>query len=108
MFSAAFLIALSLLIIKSFTVTALTTVNCPLDYNLIAGNTTSGGQSTVELIYGRIFSASDQAILQESFSQGDTNTIGGYVIKMSILMPFILIAVAFGITYVIAVCCCIF
>jgi hypothetical protein len=108
MFSAAFLIVSTLLIIKTFAVTALTTANCPLEYNLIAANTTTGGQSTVDSIYGGIYSASDQVILQEAFSQGDTSTINSYVTRMSILMPFILIAVAFGITYIIAVCCCIF
>jgi hypothetical protein len=104
------LVALSLFAIKTLAVTGLTTNNCPDNYDLLLANITSDSstQTTVDLVYSGLYSTNDQAILQQSYSQGDTQTVRSYITDMQILAPFILIAVAFFIMYFVALCCCVF
>jgi hypothetical protein len=107
---AGWVAALSLLLTRALAVTGLTTDHCPDGYDLIAANITDTAfsQATVELVYGGIYSTQDRAILQQSFSQGNTTAVNDYLTDAHILTPFIIIAVAFGITYFVALCCCIF
>ena len=108
--SAAKFALLCLAIAAANAVSTLTTANCPDNYDLKATNTSESGYSSaaIKAVYGGIYSASDQAVLQQSFSEGNTGTVYGYVTSMSILLPFILIAVAFGIAFIVAICCCVF
>ena len=108
--SAAKFALLCLAIAAANAVSTLTTANCPDNYDLKATNTSESGYSSaaIKAVYGGIYSASDQAVLQQSFSEGNTGTVYGYATSMSILLPFILIAVAFGIAFIVAICCCVF
>lgn len=88
----------------------ITTDNCPEEYDIKALNVTdsSFSQSTVNLVYGGVYSSSDTLILTAAFTEGDTETINSYFTSTSILTPFLLIAIAFAITFIIALCCCVF
>jgi hypothetical protein len=64
MFSGVLLVAITLFVAEVRAATSLTTGNCPQDFDLVAANVTiPNGMSTVDLIYGGIYSSSDQAIL---------------------------------------------
>lgn len=64
MFLGVLLVAANLFVTEVRAATALTTGNCPQDFDLLAANVTAGsGKSTVDLIYGSIYSSPDQAVL---------------------------------------------
>jgi hypothetical protein len=62
----------------------------------------------VTLLYGNLYSAQDQAALSNSYSQGDTKTVGKYVASMNIIIPFAIIGSGFAIAFIAALCCCVF
>lgn len=74
------LIALGLLLAQAVAVSDVTTTNCPTDYDIQVLNTTdsSFSQSTINLIYGGVYSSVDQAVLVAAFTEGDTETVNNY------------------------------
>lgn len=101
--------ALLLLITEVLSVTTLTTSNCPTTYDFSAANSTSdSSNSLANLIYGNLYSAEEQASLSLSYSQGDTKQVKKYMAQMRIVAPFLVLGVAFALTFLIALCCCVF
>lgn len=103
------LVTLLLLITEVLSVTSLTTSNCPTSYDFASANITADSSNTLaNLIYGNLYSAEEQATLSLSYSQGDTKTVKKYMAQMQIVAPFIVLGVAFALTFLIALCCCVF
>lgn len=88
----------------------MTTDNCPKDFDATVSNVTVSAsiKPLVNLLFGSIYSASDQAAIQNAISSGQTGPVVTYATSMQILFPFILIAIVFAITFIIAMCCCVF
>jgi hypothetical protein len=103
-------IAVVLLVIQIAYCTSLTDKNCPSGFTVATANVTvdSSAKSLVNLIYGGIYSSEDQANIKASIFSGDTNSLMSYVTSIRILLPFIAIAIAFGLAFIIALCCCVF
>jgi len=103
-------ITIALLIIGFASSTSLTDNNCPSGFNVASANVTvdSSGQSLVNLIYGSIYSPSDQANIKASIFAGDTNSLMAYTTSLRVLIPFIIVAIGFALAFVIALCCCVF
>ena len=81
----------------------------PTNFDLASHNSTGTSLSAaVDFLYSNLYSAEEQAKIQSAFYSGDTATITSKVTSLSIIIPFALIAFAFLLTFVIAVCCCIF
>ena len=89
--------------------TSLSTGQCPSNFDINSANTTSSSLSAaVDFLYKNLYSSSDQQKLQKAFNEGDTKTVNQQISSISVLVPFALIAFAFIVTYIIALCCCIF
>ena len=101
---------LILLTIPSITpLTSLSSNNCPTTFDSASVNTTTPTLSAaVDFLYKNIYSPSEQTKIQAAFSSGNSSTVTAQVMTLSILIPFMLIAFAFLVMYIIAVCCCIF
>lgn len=102
-------VILLLLITGVLSVTSLTTSNCPTSYDFTSANATADSSNSLpDLIYGNLYSADEQATLSLSYSQGDTKTVKKYMAQMKVVAPFIVLGVAFALTFIIALCCCVF
>lgn len=107
--SRAKLVTLLLLITEVLSVTTLTTSNCPTSYDFSSANSTSDSSLTLaNLIYGNLYSPEEQAALSLSYSQGNTKAVKKYMAQMQIVAPFIVLGVGFALTFLIALCCCVF
>jgi len=89
--------------------TTLSSNNCPSGFDTAAVNSSAPSMSVaVDFLYSSLYSPSEQAKLQAAFTSGNSTTVSSQVFTLSIIIPFILIAVTFMVMYVIALCCCIF
>lgn len=103
----ALVLAASLQLLEAGT---LTTNNCPEEFDINEANTTgsSSVQTTVDFLYADLYSSEDQAALQASFASGNSTKINQQITTTAILAPFAVIGVAFAVTFIIAICCCVF
>jgi hypothetical protein len=107
--STLFYLFLSGIILPSLALTTLSSNNCPTNFDAAAVNSSSASMSAVvDFLYKNIYSPSDQAKIQAAFTSGNSSTVTSQVFTLSIIVPFLLIAFAFLVMYVIALCCCIF
>ena len=98
-----------LLISSSSALTTLSTNNCPANFDITTANlTASSTNSAADLLYANIYSSSEQSDIQAAFASGDSVTITSKLSSLAIMVPFILVAFAFSVTFTIALCCCIF
>ena len=88
----------------------LTTNNCPANFDIKTANVTgsSSAQATVDFLYANLYSSADRAALKASFNSGNSTKITKQITTIAMLAPFAVIAAAFAITFIIAICCCVF
>ena len=100
---------LTTFLVSTYTLTSLSTTQCPSNFDVASANTTGTSVSAaVDFLYANLYSSSEQAQIQAAFYSGDSGTVNSKIMSLSILIPFALIGCAFLITYIILVCCCIF
>jgi len=104
------LVAIAALITLGSASTTLSTNNCPSSFNMTAANVTisSSLATLTNFLYANLYSSSDQAAIQSSFTSGNTTTITNSITATTILAPFAVIAAVFAVTFGIALCCCVF
>lgn len=90
--------------------TTLSSNNCPATFNITSANVTMSNslQPLTDFLYGSIYSSSDQAQIQASFQSGNSTAISNSITYTPIVATFAVLAVCFAITFIIAICCCIF
>lgn len=88
----------------------MTTNNCPTDFDIATANVTmdTSIKPLVDLIYGGIFSANEQTMIQSAITTGKTGTLMNYATSIQIMLPFVIIGALFAITFISALCCCVF
>ena len=102
-------LVVAILVIATNSLTTLSSNNCPNNFDINTANTTGTSLSAaVDFLYSNLYSGSEQAKVQAAFYSGNSTTITSKISELSILVPFAVIAFAFMLTFVIAVCCCIF
>lgn len=84
--------------------------NCPQNFDVATVNVTGSAslQAAVDFLYANLYSPEVQADIQTGFTSGNTSKAYGQTTALTVLLPFALIAAAFFITFIVALCCCIF
>lgn len=101
-------LSLLLLLGAACCLTSLSSNNCPDDFNINSANSSVSTSTLTSFIYENVYSPADKEQMRDAFASGSEEEVRLKLYNLELLLPFILIGVAFLVLYVIAICCCVF